>query len=236
MIDRSSLAATAVFVVSLAGGETKAQEPTMPAGVDHLVYAAPDLAAGMDAVERLLGVRPVRGGRHPDFGTHNALVSLGPATYLEVIAPDPELPRPGRGRLFGVDELDAPRLVTWVLRSEAIDALAAKAASRGVGLGAVASGSRERPDGTRLSWRLTDPWVMPLGGAVPFLIAWGDTPHPASAAPAAGELVGLSVESPDVERLRDAFEALGVAMAVTAGERVQLVATVRTPAGLVQLR
>ncbi len=56
--------------------------------IDHLVYTVADLGAGMDTIERLFGVRPVPGGRHPAFGTYNVLVSLGMETYLEIIAAD----------------------------------------------------------------------------------------------------------------------------------------------------
>lgn len=58
--------------------------------LDHLVYAVADLLAGMDEIEQLLGVRPVAGDRHPQYGTHNALLSLGPKTYLEIVAADPD--------------------------------------------------------------------------------------------------------------------------------------------------
>lgn len=210
--------------------------PSVPQGVDHLVYAAPDLDAGIAEIERLLGARATVGGRHPAFGTRNALLSLGPSTYLEIIAPDPELPRPAAGRLAELAPGERARLVTWVLRDEAMEARAEWARARGVTLGAVQQGSREAPDGSLLRWRLTDPYAMPLHGAVPFLIAWGGTPHPAHMAPRAGHLVGLRIEHPDPEAVRAALGTLDVTMRVDAGSRMRLVALLRTPAGMVQLR
>ena len=55
--------------------------------VDHLVYATPDLAAGVDQVERLLGVKAIPGGQHPGGGTRNSLIRLGEGSYLEIIGP-----------------------------------------------------------------------------------------------------------------------------------------------------
>jgi hypothetical protein len=120
--------------------------------VDHLLYVTPELERGMDEIEGLLGMRPVSGGRHPGYGTHNALLSLGPATYLEVIAPDPEAPTPERGVLFGMHGIRESRIATWVLRAEAIEDVSATAASAGLGLGPIHSGGREKPDGTVVSW------------------------------------------------------------------------------------
>lgn len=209
--------------------------PTPPPDVDHLIYGVPDLGAGRDRIERLLGVRPVPGGRHPDYGTRNALVGLGPETYLEVMAPDPDLPRPTDGVLFGLDERVSPGFVTWALRGEEIEARAAEAGSHGLALGPVEAGSREKPDGTVLTWKLTDPRVLPCGGAVPFLIAWGETPHPAGTVPGAGELVGLRLEHPDPDAVRGGLAALGVEAQVTAGPRARIVATIRTPDGDVEI-
>jgi hypothetical protein len=197
--------------------------------IDHLVYAAPDLDAGVAEIERLLGVRPAAGGRHPHWGTRNALLSLGPRSYLEVVGPDPEAPAPARGRLFGVETLDCPCLVTWALRCEAIEEVAARAGAALVG--SVETGCREAPDGTLLTWNLTDPYAMPLGGTVPFLIAWGDTPHPAAAAPSAGTLAGLRIEHPDPAEVRAALSVLGVTLPVARGPRPRLVATIRSPHG-----
>jgi len=207
-----------------------------PRRTDHLIYGAPDLERGRDEIERRLGVSPAVGGRHPQYGTRNALLAIGEETYLEVMAPDPELPVPGDGTLFGLDEMEEPRFVAWALRCEEIAAVADRARAEGVELGPVEEGSREQPDGTVLSWRLTDPRATPLDGAVPFLISWGSTPHPAKSAPRGGELVELRVEHPRPGAVREALAVLGVEMAVEEGHRPRLVGIVRTDRGRVELR
>jgi len=208
---------------------------TKPEHVDHLVYVVPILEAGCDAIEQLLGVRPALGGRHPRFGTHNALLSLGAETYLELIARDPGLEVPAHRVLFGAASVSEPRLVTWALRSESIDETAAIASAAGIGLGAIVAGSRRRPDGESISWRFSDPNAMPLTGAVPFLISWGDTLHPAAGVPRAGELVGLRLEHPEPERVRKALATLGVEMDVSEGNSFRLIARIETAHGAVEI-
>jgi hypothetical protein len=203
--------------------------------VDHLIVFTPELESGCDHVESLLGVRPITGGRHPDLGTHNALLGLGPDCYLEVMAPDPRSERPlDLGRL-GLAGLETPRLGTWVLRAEHIDELAARAGQAAVGLGPIGAGHRDNPDGTRLTWRVTEPFAFPFGGVVPFLIAWGRTPHPGSRLPAVGELLTLAVEHPDADGVRRAFQVLEIALPVTEGPEPRLYATLETSQGLVHL-
>jgi hypothetical protein len=207
----------------------------VPAGLDHLLYVAADLDEGTERIERLLGVRPMIGGRHPDLGTHNALVALGTDTYLEVIAPDLDLPEPARGRLFDRHAFRQPRLATWVLRDEDIDERVSSARGKGVDLGEVAAGHRRRPDGTSVSWKVSDPYAMPFDGAVPFVIAWGNSPHPATMAPRGGDLVSLSFEHPDPDALRRSLAALGVDAKVEWGNATRLVAAIRTDAGEVKV-
>ena len=207
-------------------------------GIDHLVYRVADLSQGMEQIEELLGVRPVLGGRHPAFGTHNALVSLGPSTYLEVVAADPDLAAPARGRLFGTGTGEGACLVTWVVRAEGLEPAADALRAAGFDPGSIGTGGRERPDGTTLTWRLTDPYAMLLGGALPFLIAWGDSPHPTAVAPRAGKLVGLGIEHPQADGVQRALGALGafeIPVDVRSGERCRLTASIETPAGVCDL-
>src|SRR5262245_24738779 len=91
------------------------------ARIDHLVYATPDLDRGIKEIERLLGVRATPGGQHPGRGTRNALVALGPTSYLEIIAPDTNQPAPKNPRSFGIGDLNGSRLVAWAVKGENLE-------------------------------------------------------------------------------------------------------------------
>ena len=71
---------------------------------DHLVVAALTLAEGSAWIQRRLGQPLQPGGKHIAMGTHNALLSLGPGFFLEVIAIDPEGKPPPRPRWFDLDD------------------------------------------------------------------------------------------------------------------------------------
>jgi len=206
----------------------------VPERVDHLVYASPDLEVGIRAIEELLSVKAIPGGQHPSFGTQNALVSLGPSSSLEIIGPDPEQPAPAR-RPFGIDGLEAPRLVTWAVARGNLEREVEAARERGLDLGAVFDASRRLPNGATLSWRLTDLRVMPADGVVPFLIDWGDSPHPASMLPPSCTLLELRAAHPEPTVVRDQLAALRIDMRVDAAAEPSLTAVIRTPRGTIEL-
>ena len=204
--------------------------------VDHLVYGTPDLNRGISEIEKLLGVRATPGGQHPGRGTHNALLALGPTTYLEIIAPDPQQPAPKTPRPFGIDGVKEPRLIAWAAKGKELDQLRQDAGRKGVQLGEVTSGSRQRPDGVVLSWRYTNPGTVVADGIVPFFIDWGQSPHPAQSAAGGLSLVGMRAEHPDAERVQNMLRHLGIDLPVRAGAKPTLIAVINCPRGRVELR
>ena len=215
------------------GSQSKASASLL-AKIDHLVYATPDLGTAVASIRRLVGVQATPGGQHPGGGTRNALIALGDATYLEIIGPDPEQPKPPQPRRFGIDDLTAPKLVTWAAKSSDLEQLTGDALRKGIQLGPVNPGSRRTPQGVLLAWRLT---LTALGdGIVPFFIDWGQTPHPARTAATGATLIDLRAEHPDAERVQKILTQLGLELPVQAGARPALIATISSPRGRVELR
>jgi len=196
-------------------------------GIDHLIVTAPDLASGAELVRRALGVDPQAGGKHVRLATHNLVLKLGDAVYLEVIAPDPDAPDPGRPRWFELDDRRAPRLAGWAARTTDIRATAAASSEP---LGTITAMSRGD-----LNWLITvpDDGKLPLGGAGPALIEW-HAPHPAARMRDAGcSLVALQVFHPDPPRVSALYRSIDIRgdVEAKAADRPHLVARFQTPAG-----
>lgn len=206
--------------------------------IDHLVFGATDLEAGVRHLEALTGVRAQPGGAHPGRGTHNALLSLGPRSYLEIIAPDPAQPDPpSRSPLLAGLSASTPlRMTSWAVGAPDLDAIVAR--STGGGYPArVIPGARKRPDGLAMSWRMGMLDAPEQGGGVaPFFIDWGATESPARTAPVAGSLVALRVEHPRPHEIQPLYDALGLDQPIRQGPQPALIATLQTLKGLIELR
>jgi glyoxalase-like protein len=186
--------------------------------LDHLVLAGPDLEQAVAWFADLTGVQPAAGGSHVGIGTANYLVGLGGAAYLEIIGPDPEQPAPAQPRPFGIDVLAAPQVVTWAVSTDDLDRLIDTARAAGYDPGPPREMSRRTGDGQLLEWRLTPPRLDPGDELVPFLIEWGETPHPTSRPLPETRLVDFQARHPEPDSIRPALDALGVDLPVGLGE------------------
>lgn len=202
--------------------------------LDHITVAAPTLKVGAAFVHAALGVAPQAGGEHPRMATHNCLLRLGDALFLEVIAPNPAAPAPSRPRWFGLDQLgpqSPPCLATWVVRTTDIRSCVAAATEP---LGSVEPMCRGA-----LDWLITIPkdGSLPLHGAAPALIEWHTGGHPADRLEDKGlSLAQLDILHPDPDRIKCLLASLELeapvhVYAAPPGARVHLLAHIDTPQG-----
>lgn len=209
--------------------------PAMTAHLDHLVVAARTLEEGRAWLEGRLNVPTQPGGEHERFGTHNALLSLGPAAYLEVIAVNPRARAPVRPRWFGLDtrELrgrleDGPQFIHWVARVETLGGLDLAP------FGEVLELSRGEN-----RWTLTVPedGSLPSEGVRPSLIRWHTPPPPARLPDAGVRLLTLRLGTPDPDGLRGVLNTLAFVgeVEVYKAPQPELVAMLETPEGPVTL-
>jgi hypothetical protein len=195
------------------------EPPRMHATVDHLLYASPDLDLGIAEIERLTGVRPRYGGRHLGLGTHNALVSLGDRTYLEVIAPDPSQVDVDQALPYGIGSLHTPAVRAWAAAPEDIETAVREAKVAGVDYGDVTAHSRKTPDGEDVRWRMATRSTTEEGLAiVPFLIDWGATTHPSQVAPGGVRLVEFRIFAPRPAEILQQLRAIGSEVPVSAAD------------------
>jgi hypothetical protein len=202
--------------------------------IDHLVYASPTLEQGMAEIQELTAVKPVIGGKHLQWGTWNALISLGPQCFFEIIAIDPAQSYVGP-IIFDLDTITESKLVRWVAKSNRIPEQVKLAEAAGFSLGPVIEGQREKQDGTLLKWSLTDPLSNPGDGLIPFLIDWRDTPHPGSATPKGCMLLALSGKHPNPGIIQQMLQAIELDFEIEKGKTIELTATIQAPNGLIKI-
>lgn len=221
------------------GGLMNADEPVQTvSAVDHLLLGAADLDQGIQWIEERTGIKAVIGGVHPGMGTRNALLSLGGKRYLEIIAPDPA--QDAYNFAVDVRKLQQPKLITWAATSAEIDALAKTASAEGYQVFGPQGGSRNKPDGTVLRWKVLFLQTDFMQGDVipfPFFIQWAsDSVHPSQDSPKGCELESLVLEHPRSNELKAALEKLGIDAQVRETETARLIATIQTPKGKLVLK
>lgn len=201
--------------------------------LDHLVIAASNLEQGVTWLEVKLGVKMQAGGKHPLFGTHNALLKLGEQSYLEVIAVDPDAPKPIRARWFELDQvhkLEQPKLIHWVARTENLQTRVQEFPM----LGRILEATR-----ANMSWQITvpDDGHLNFEGLIPTLISWNGV-HPTSQLEDQNcKLLLLQGEHLDPQAVKHTLEQMGAQtiLEIVKAPVAKLKAIIQTPHGRVEL-
>lgn len=204
-------------------------------GIDHVIVGINDLQGGIEELERLTGVRAVYGGAHPGRGTHNALMSLGGAQYLEILAPNPE-DEGSTPWIGGLGNLTFLTPVGWAARADDLPALQQSLKTQGVETGEIRPGARNRPDGTRLGWKTLD-LAAPASPLLPFFIEWDPgSAHPSETSPQGCRLTGFVLHDPAPGALRKPLQAAGLQVEVREAKESGIRISLACPKGTVELR
>ena len=230
----------------------------MKTQIDHLVVVAKTLELGVQWCEATLGVTPGPGGDQAPYGTHSRLLKIAtpahPLAYLEIIAINPDAKRAANApatRWFDMDTVAlraavgmAPRLVHFVAHTDDIQAGRNALKAQGIDRGPVVHDKRHSRRGL-LQWQITvrEDGERLFNGALPSLIQWGKPDaaeplrlHPRNSLPRSGvTLQSLAITHPTAPKLQAAFEALELTGLTLATGPADLVATLQTPKGLVEL-
>lgn len=136
--------------------------------LDHVIWATPDIESLAVALRRDHGLVTLPGGRHPAWGTRNAIVPLDGA-YLELVqVDDDDAPMVGfTARVADVADAGGG-LALWC---ERVEDIGHQAAVRGY---EVVPGTRENDDGSLLSWQVAGIPQACAAPVLPFLIQWDD--------------------------------------------------------------
>ncbi len=231
----------------------------MKTQIDHLVVVAQTLALGVQWCEATMGIAPGPGGEHAQYGTHNRLFKIAtpsyPLAYFEIIAIHPGAKRSGSAtasRWFDMDDAKlqaavaiAPSLVHFVANTDDLQAARAALKAQGIDRGPAVQASRHGRRGV-LQWQITvrEDGQRLFDGTLPSLIQWGKPDaaeplrlHPRNSLPRSGvTLQRLAVTHPTAPKLQAAYDAIGLGGVEIEAGPANLIATLHTPKGTVELQ
>lgn len=212
--------------------------------IDHVVVGIDDLQKGMGEIEEMTGVKPAYGGAHPDYGTHNALISLDNNTYLEVLAPNPEISM----NLFQwltnfkamylrrkLSSMHSLKPFLWAVGSQDLQMTAAQIKEIGLKLTKPEANSRKKPNGELLSWKGAF-FAKGIKTDLPFFISWDEAASsPAKDSPKGCKLIDFMVSTPNSDDLNKIVDNLSLPVRITQARKVGVTFEFSSPKGNVRL-
>jgi hypothetical protein len=203
--------------------------------IDHFMLGYHNLDKGIQWFRAHTGIEPVFGGRHPGRGTQNAMVSLSPEIYLEIIAPDPDQP----SNAFTESLMSirvAPALITWALATSDIQQLKAGFKTDKIESSEIVEGSRKREDRSILKWKMlyahsTDiRYFSP--SAIPFFIEWENMDlHPARTSPQGCNLLSFTAHHSEANRYIRSLKRAGFNAPFVQSQEMNMELVINSPRG-----
>ena len=169
-------------------------EVSIDVSIDHFVLGVGDLNQGILEFEAKTGITPIFGGVHEVLGTHNALVSLGEGTYLELLAP---LDNSGKmNNAFGNYTLSGLTPLGWVVGTTDAKAMLPLLQQHNIMNTGIRPLSRKTSEGKELKWTNIFHFTGGQLSLNPFFIDWevGGV-HPSQATPKGCRLSRFTINS-----------------------------------------
>ncbi|RYG71885.1 VOC family protein [Lentibacillus lipolyticus] len=145
--------------------------------LDHIVIAASDPEKAAKDFGKKNDITIAKGGRHVHWGTYNHLAYFRNHCYIEWIGIfDETIAAKSDNPLIQLlvrklkENMEGP--IQYALRTDKMDSYVNKLQSLEVPFTGPIPGSRKRPDGRLLEWRMLFPEGE--GEVLPFLIEWGE--------------------------------------------------------------
>ena len=138
--------------------------------LDHVSYAvsSSELVSTVNRLGTLLGATFRDGGVHPRFGTRNFVLSLGNASYVEVVAPldHPATDSAPFGKAVKQRAEDGGGWLGWVVGVDDITPWESRLGRD------AADGHRRRPDGFDLRWKQLGVLDLMADPQLPYFLQW----------------------------------------------------------------
>ncbi|HLU35877.1 MAG TPA: VOC family protein [Thermomicrobiales bacterium] len=185
----------------------------MPSMIDHIVIISDDLDTAI-ASAREAGFTVVPGGTHGDGNTHNALIGFADGAYIELIAPT-EQGRSAEHRWFNRLR-NGGGMVDFCLLGEDLDTEIEGVRQRGIGYPEPFDMAREKPDGTRIAWKLSTPpgavgergWPFMIEDTTPRDLRVPQEPEKVNHPNGATGVAGITVLVRDLQTSTREYEAI----------------------------
>lgn len=161
--------------------------------MDHVSYACdPDgLTATTERIATALGVKAVRGGIHPRFGTRNMIIPLTARHYVEVVEvlDHPASDKAPFGQAVRARSSAGGGWMGWCVEVDDLSPFETR-----LGRSAV-PGNRKFPDGRELVWQQIGIKGLIADPQVPYLLRWEGDPalHPSQAEAGTVSLASLTI-------------------------------------------